>query len=676
MAKQQKSIYDKLNYVPLPNLKESLKKFLKTGDETFQVDKLLKSTVISKFKSLSLTEKQIDEIYSQYRYGGRLSFQFLYSFSLMQNKNILIDLQKFEFPNQTEDTPYEKLLPVKDLVFIDETYINETTLEIGFKYSSLYKYINVSDNEEPSHIYETHYGFLWINFEESYLVLITKDEKINKQIIKAFKEGLEISLATPKLTKTIINRIFPKYKVRSASFAQETGTTYKISFAKEISDDPIEQNKLEELEKTGDRKSAARYNEKISDDSSVISINSDKSKITILKIFSTEEIRNWGLSKFKEISDEIKNIKTTNIDDYFNIFEKKYFETRHFNKDEKDLIKLICAGIYNSIGNKSDNEFDLSKFDFLTNKIKLNKFFRILPFYTCTRCEMEHSATCYHCDALLIWNENEKSLQCKTCKKSYNEQIFIKCVEDGTVNEYSIGDCLTLIPTYLLIEIVSEFMENTDKNFNDKAHFFYINNSVLYFRDNAPSVEIQLTSLSQFKDLNLNLRLQDNETYKKLKTDTINLKEKCDINPKTIDCDNCVEFPERSCLMKMFKYIEPTFRLEPHKVTEYGDASFPTELNGENFQVKFIMKSTQGTKETNITAGNSLGKDILGQVMTQYMRDSYSPILGILATPGIDRYLREDIIRQIKYKKGKVVFIEEQQLISLLQLAKQKGFQV
>lgn len=68
MAKPQKSIYDKLNYVPLPNLKASLKQFLSTGDDSSLIDKLSKAAVITKFKTLNLDENKVDEIYSLYRY--------------------------------------------------------------------------------------------------------------------------------------------------------------------------------------------------------------------------------------------------------------------------------------------------------------------------------------------------------------------------------------------------------------------------------------------------------------------------------------------------------------------------------------------------------------------------------------------------------------------------------
>ena len=68
------------------------------------------------------------------------------------------------------------------------------------------------------------------------------------------------------------------------------------------------------------------------------------------------------------------------------------------------------------------------------------------------------------------------------------------------------------------------------------------------------------------------------------------------------------------------------------------------------------------------------GRDIIIQVITQYMRDASRPILAILIPSGIDATLKQDIRNLVGFVKGKVIFIEEQEYIALYKMAKSNGF--
>ena len=86
-------LYDKLSYVPLPNLKICLKKYLKDEDQRDKVDKYTKSEVITKFRSLNLKDTDILDIYTQYKFGKNLSFQLFYTnrMNLFYNDLMFLD---------------------------------------------------------------------------------------------------------------------------------------------------------------------------------------------------------------------------------------------------------------------------------------------------------------------------------------------------------------------------------------------------------------------------------------------------------------------------------------------------------------------------------------------------------------------------------------------------------
>ena len=149
-------LYDKLSYVPLPNLKICLKKYLKDEDQRDKVDKYTKSEVITKFRSLNLKDTDILDIYTQYKFGKNLSFQLFYT-----NRNlgeVDFSLSRWQIGNNYKsdlsNVKYESLPRVKDLKFTDIENLDNNILEFGYKYHSLHKYFNDTEQEEPSYIYE------------------------------------------------------------------------------------------------------------------------------------------------------------------------------------------------------------------------------------------------------------------------------------------------------------------------------------------------------------------------------------------------------------------------------------------------------------------------------------------------------------------------------------------
>ena len=84
------------------------------------------------------------------------------------------------------------------------------------------------------------------------------------------------------------------------------------------------------------------------------------------------------------------------------------------------------------------------------------------------------------------------------------------------------------------------------------------------------------------------------------------------------------------------------------------------------------MKSEE--KNGIVLPSTRTGREIIVQLITQYMRDSYNPILMILTPSQIDGYLKADIRNLVKLKNGKVVFAEEKEFIGIYKLAKAKGY--
>lgn len=389
-------------------------------------------------------------------------------------------------------------------------------------------------------------------------------------------------------------------------------------------------------------------------------------KISVMKTYSTDQIRAWGHDKFGQITDELNNMKTSDITQYFNVFAKSILSDYHMTKDEINFIKSISSSLYNALLKKENCEISITGVDY--NSIKLSKFFNVLPLYDCPHCNTQHYAKCYSCEDDLVWNDG---LYCKSCKKVYEQKVFLKCDYNEKTSELNLYEAITLIPNSFFIDILSKFIIKSGLTYNNRQHHFYIKNNVLFFFNEISDVEYSLIDLSIFKDLCIDLQTKNINEYNSFKEECLAIPEKCK-NPKKSDCQSCKNDNKKYCLMKMFSYIVPSYKPQPHKGTEYGDASFVANINGIQKTIKVIMKRYEENGPALISKG--AGREIIIQVITQYLRDASRPILAILIPSGIDASLKQDIRSLVGFVKGKVIFIEEQEYIALYKMAKSNGF--
>ena len=298
-------------------------------EQQLKIDKYSKAETIRKFRTLNLSSEIIEKIYNQYKLGKNLSFQLFYSDQPLSNFDFSLEKWNSEITiYDLTHIKYENLPKIKNIYFSVVEDIAGEIKEISYKYHVLHKYFNDKENEEPSYIYETQYSFLWINTKNNYVVIIAKEEKVAQFIQQQFKKLFNVQLSQPQLTKETLNRIFLKENTKSATYTEPTGLTTKLSFASSAGDyyNNNQDNIIDKFEEAGIRKAIARYNETVIPEDlsskSVISVNADKCKISIMKTYSTDQIRSWGQKKFGQITDELNNIKTSDITTYFNVFAK------------------------------------------------------------------------------------------------------------------------------------------------------------------------------------------------------------------------------------------------------------------------------------------------------------------------------------------------------------------
>jgi predicted RNA-binding Zn-ribbon protein involved in translation (DUF1610 family) len=187
------------------------------------------------------------------------------------------------------------------------------------------------------------------------------------------------------------------------------------------------------------------------------------------------------------------------------------------SKAEKTIITKICSTIAQIKKENIDSQVEIENFDLKNNKF-YSKYFKFIPIYSCSNCEMSHNPKCYHCNTILAWNSTEASFNCPECKKSYSEKLFLKCDENEQSSEYTINECLILAPKQEFIREIVEKINNVyDLNIKDYNFNFFIKNSILHCKLVNADTEINIGNILHFKDIDLEMRLNNKEEYKKYK---------------------------------------------------------------------------------------------------------------------------------------------------------------
>ena len=210
----------KLYLIPAFAVRELLVSKLKPDDERIGAilrmrhDLLVQETD----KMEAITEQDVERIYEKYRYGRRLSFQLYLLPSNLPAITDPVELQAsladlleeqrvaVEPEQMVVEEEYESEEPLRNVVICDYERFDDT-LEIRYKYQVIHRFLN--EVEEPDHVYQTRYGFIWLNVVGGYLVILSKDEKITKTLIGVLSKALTIWPIPVKLSKEFLDEHFP-----------------------------------------------------------------------------------------------------------------------------------------------------------------------------------------------------------------------------------------------------------------------------------------------------------------------------------------------------------------------------------------------------------------------------------------------------------------------------------
>jgi hypothetical protein len=470
--------YDKLFYVPVFALRELLES--RIPDRKFGNMRQAELVALAD-GTPAITEIDVDELYENYRYGHRLSF-FLYllpeglpKLDINNLQTVLDELAVLSIPDLTDEIAaredYEIETSPDQITVLDEEKLDGVQ-EIRFRYFVAHRYLNI--DEHPDQVFQTRYGFLWLDRDQGFLIILSRDEKINHLLTRALSKCLKAIPIPVRLPKELIDEHFPIEKIKRVSHYDPTTGIHRS-----ISGEGLWQNSEKEIlenERHCIRPSSI-YTEEVSlGVSSGLGITASKGKIYLTRRLSASLIRTWGQQRLPRLVRDMKNQRTKKPDAFSHSIET--INRMRLNPAGKAAFIAIIEAILQA---------DREHLSIVSISQPSTEIFRALGIkyfdtnlsFICKECG-EIAELCPKCESPLL-EYDDLNVICRNCGliNSDGEYIVLRCL-NGHIIGATYSQALSLLPKHLLQERVSTILSELGQSWKEQADYFYIQDTTLW----------------------------------------------------------------------------------------------------------------------------------------------------------------------------------------------------
>lgn len=635
----------------------------KNGHEYLKIKSLRRSELISLVeKTSSITPQMISDLYEDFRYGKRASF-YLYIFKAKPNNTEILDLELW---NNTL-TELQKDHPLVDLnvKVIDTAELDNNLDEIHFTFKTAYQYEEVEFGNLEM-IQELNHGFLWINKENLYMVVMTRREEVNQILEKAIHKLLNCIPVAVKLPKNFVNEKFPLDDASRVSWYDSDKDVSWTASGEDLKQK--EGDNILRLEAQNERLGGL-YKEMIDGTRSKLGVHPEKGKIYLTKTIKASVLKRWMATRLHNLILDLKGLPPEEII----LVTSEFLDGLKLTGPAETFFQEIASNIM-KLKKNSENRGKLSVQPAKIYSSLRSYFYKPVISIYCEICNARSGAYCPRCEV----GEFESSgvvLKCDNCGYEVAGVSTVRCSEGHDVLVSNPESKLILKPKMNMQAIVTRLIREAGDTFNENEEFFWIDSIDLRYRKNSAQIEFLADEIDEFRLLP-GREPVPNELWDHASKLVLSTKEKCSYNgsnPKAPDCEECNKKNlGRLCIPKIFRAISPRFSPTPHGGSEYGDVSMPIHLRGNR-------KSFIGLAKTIDTSAKRKGEDKANQkahewtyqILKQVMRDQAVETFGLIDPIPLNTEFHDSVRMLAKMdNKPFIVFGHEElsrMLCSLLQ---------
>lgn len=263
----------------------------------------------------SISEEEIRQVFEDYRYGQRVSLQ-LYLFDPQQPlrlsatdlrnsmRKVLGLAENAEAENvdaEIEEYESEELLSKIDVRDEDEF---DGTIEIGYKYLVRHNFLD--ENEEQSFVYQTRFGFLWLNYDQGHLAILARDDRITNLVGQALSQVLKFWPTKIKFPKEILDEHFPLESARRVTHL-DPDTHVRHTVSGKVEGLRKYRAEIKRRDKASLRPGALYDQELEPGYISGVGVTSSKGQIFLTRNVSATRLRRWAMDHLSSLVADLRD---------------------------------------------------------------------------------------------------------------------------------------------------------------------------------------------------------------------------------------------------------------------------------------------------------------------------------------------------------------------------------
>lgn len=289
---------------------------IKNQSSTQDVQKFLNSqnraTLIALIEqSPEISPQIIDDAYERYRYGLKPGFTLFWAKN-SQKKNIDKDAIETAVKTFLDRRKYADEAKYKNLEFVAITEFGGT-YEISFSYLQKFNYINEAG--EFTYVYMMKECFAWVGIEKSFIAINNMPELLMNILKQFFSELYGADITNIKITKDLINKVFPTDKTRRItrhSTNPPENQLEKVTFADQNLSEKMDYIPAgyEDYDITN-----SQYIETIDENTTgTLGVNCNKGKMYLSKSLTASQFRAWSIRRIDSIISFYQNVTDVTLE--------------------------------------------------------------------------------------------------------------------------------------------------------------------------------------------------------------------------------------------------------------------------------------------------------------------------------------------------------------------------
>ena len=485
----------KLYYVPV----QALREFLKNRAPNLRLEGLSQNELMAAADSVSsISETDIEKLYDDYRYGQNVAFYlYLLPFDLIepsldQLQDVLKTIQVsnpldlFEEMAAGEEDLDEA--PPQQITLLDEEKLNGIR-EIRFRYYVTHRFLNAQ--EQPAEVQQSRYGFVWLDPHLGYMVILSRDERVNYILTRALAECLQAIPVPARFAKELIDEHFSIEKaMRVSHYDPGTGVRQSISGHRmwETFEEEILSREHRYL------RPSSLYEEEVADGViSGLGVSGGKGKIYFTKTLPMSMVRTWAVRRLPDLVQDVKALRASEPETFSR-------STGAINQMRVSVAgKAAMIDIAEALLQAQRDERTSVPLPRPAHELYAaleGKYFAPYLRLQCSRCP-EMAELCPYCESREI-EVRESRAVCKNCGTvvSDGKVAVLRCM-DGHRTSATWEDAYCIAPNHWLQKRIKRIFDEIGQAWDEQVDYFHIEGRTLHWLRKGEILEERLPPVIQ-----------------------------------------------------------------------------------------------------------------------------------------------------------------------------------